>query len=46
MDQSLDYTLRAELDQPFTSSEAKNIHERKEQMLFYVTEKYEVKDDH
>lgn len=30
MDQSSDYTLRAELEQPFTSSDAKNTHERKE----------------
>lgn len=45
MDQSTDYILIAELEQPFTSSGTKNIHERKEKMFFYVTEMYKVKDD-
>lgn len=46
MDQSPDYTLRAELEQPFISSDTKNIPERKEKMFSYVTEKHEVKDEH
>jgi len=45
MVQSTDYTLRAESEQLFTSIDTKNIYERKEEMFFYVSEKYKVKDD-
>lgn len=46
MYQSSDYTLRADLEQLFTSPDAKNIHERNEEKFFYVAEKCGVKDEH